>query len=181
MLPYGVKIEGLTCALCKLKKNKSDLNHVCFKCLSQHDDNTHIGWDINSEYTRETVLHRSCICGDVVRITIKENIVFEYFKVGQKEATLIPYKCNRLFDRNVEECVHEWIVLGSNTKDINDGYKDLLTMKENPGLKAMGLDDIALFENIAFGSTTSWCYKCGCFYDLSPRNRHLLPKKGYIK
>lgn len=163
------------------RKIKTEVNHVCCRCLSQHDDNTHFGWDINSEYMRDTVLHRSCICGDVVRITIGEDKVFEYFKVGQKNPTLSPYKCNRIDHRNIEECIHEWIVLGSNMKDSNDGYQDLLMMRENPGLKAMGLDDIGLLENIAFGSTTFWCYKCGCFYDLSPRKRHLLPKQGYIK
>ncbi|MFE4571362.1 hypothetical protein [Paenibacillus chitinolyticus] len=180
-LPYQAKIEGMTCALCKSKKKQYELNHVCHSCLSQHDDNTHSGWYINSEYTNNTILYRHCICGDVVRITTGENDVFEYFKVGRKMATLNSYKCNRNPYRDGEECVHDWIVLGSDVSEESyDSYQGLLALKENPGLKIMGLDEIGL-ENLAFGSTKSWCCKCGCFYDLSFLKERLLPEQGYIK
>lgn len=180
-LPYQVKIEGLTCALCKSKKSQIELNHVCQRCLSQHDDNTHSGWYINSEYTSNTVLYRSCICGDVVRITTGEYEVFEYFKVGQKEPTSIPYICKRNVYRGSEECVHDWIVLGSDIKDLNKGNQKLLALRrDNSILEQLGYEDF-VFENIAYGSTRYWCYKCGCFYDLSPLKNHLLPKQGFIK
>lgn len=180
-LSYQDKTEGLTCARCTSKKDQTELNHVCHRCISQHDDNTHNGWYIDSEYMSNTVLYRRCICGDVVRITTGEHEVFEYFRVRQKKATLKSYKCIRNVHRSAEECVHDWTVLGSNVKeDSYDGYQELLIMRENPGLKIMGLDDLGL-ENIALGSIKSWCYKCGCFYDLSPLKNHLLPKLGYIK
>lgn len=180
-LPYEVRIEGSTCALCKSKKPHIELNHVCHRCLSQHDDNTHSGWYINSEYTSKTVLYSSCICGDVVRITTGEHEVFEYFKVGLKKATLIPYKCNKAVNRGAEECVHDWIVLGSDVKDLNEGHQKLLALRRDSSiLELLGYEDFG-FENMAYGSTRFWCYKCGCFYDLSPLKNHLLPKQGYIK
>ncbi|MGW9530051.1 hypothetical protein ACWHAM_20265 [Paenibacillus terrae] len=136
-----------------------------------------MGWYINADFEEGTVIYRSCICGDVARITVGVHEKFEYFRVGHKSPTVNSYRCKRITARGQSKCVHEWIILGS---DINyQGDRNILKMKDSPALEILGLDNSDI-EHLAYGSTRYWCHECGCFYDLSPQKQYLLPKQGYI-
>ncbi|MCU6792604.1 hypothetical protein OB236_10780 [Paenibacillus sp. WQ 127069] len=92
-LSYPLVKEGLTCYLCKRKSEKVEFNHVCIRCICKHEDDSHSGWYINSDFPDDTLLYRHCICGCIVKITIGNPPTFEYYKVGNKKSSSKPFLC----------------------------------------------------------------------------------------
>ncbi|CAG7648137.1 hypothetical protein ACFQI7_13025 [Paenibacillus allorhizosphaerae] len=178
-LDYQRMVAGRTCIICKKTLINTQVNHTCWRCVSQHNDRTHSGWYINSDYDEGTKLYRSCICGDVLVITIGKPHQFEYYRVGNTRPTTVSYPCSREIKKH-GECEHNWIVLAENETPYKEGLRKYKEYKQNP---AMGLlleseDD---YVHLAFGSTKFWCSHCGLYHDLSPSKVNLLPAIGYIK
>lgn len=178
-LPYQHQVDGNICCLCKKAINNMVPNHVCYQCISQHDDETHSGWYINSEFENGTILYRSCGCGSAVKITVGDSDKFEYYRIGSKIPTLNSFQCSKQYSRESISCFHDWIVLGRDVKSRAEGKRTYYEYRSNIGVQLMGLDNEEL-EHLAYGSTKYWCYKCGLYYDLSPQKEKLLPMKGYI-
>lgn len=176
-LEYSRLIEGLTCVLCKANVNNAQQNHSCYKCVFKHPDRAHSGWYIYSDYKVGTKLYRSCICGDVLIITIGQSHEFEYYKVGNRKPVSVPYLCSRNVRSHVY-CEHDWLVLAENDTPYEIGVKKYLEYKQNPAMGLL-LDIEDEFEHMAFGSTKFWCSRCGLFHDLSPSKVKLLPRVGY--
>lgn len=178
-LDYPCLVAGQTCVLCKKSLANTQHNHTCYKCVSQHNDRTHSGWYINSDYDEGTKLYRSCICGDVVVITIGIPHHFEYYRVGDRRPTTIPYPCSRNV-RKHEHCEHNWLILAENDTPYEEGLKKYKEYKQNPAMGFL-LDSEDDYEHMAFGSTKFWCSRCGLYHNLSPSKVKLLPSIGYIK
>ncbi|ASA25654.1 hypothetical protein [Paenibacillus donghaensis] len=178
-LDYQRMVEGQTCVICKQTGTNTQINHTCRKCVSQHYDRTHSGWYINSDYDEGTKLYWSCICGDVLVITIGNPHQYEYYRVGNRRPTTVPYSCSREIKKH-EHCEHNWLVLADNETPYNEGVRRYKQFKQNPALHIL-FEDEEYYEYMAFGSTKFWCSSCGLYHNLAPSKVKLLPTIGYIK
>lgn len=182
--------NSMECSICTQNLLTSSFYDLCLTCISNHTDRTHYDWcyrippqEVQIELEGLTWANGCFSCGGVqiVRRNKDLSLDFWYYKKGQKQQTPDPYVCTKddLQSTNKEKkkCVHKWIVVVKNLTDKKDAQRLHQEIRSNPISDIMGFDDQEMLH-IAYGETSHWCWKCGCFYITSPGTNRKLPKKG---
>ena len=171
--------KEIKCSYCGNLHSRLPKKDICFRCLSNHYEHKHTGFDSNPPSVGSSRVNHCSTCGGSQLVTklAEKKFSYKYFRVGQRNHQESPFDCTgyNVFSVRVARYAHEWLNIHSTVvsqKEAAEAIKNGAYV-----FNLMGFDSQEI-EYIATGSTVFWCWKCGNFYDLIPRFHKRLPATG---